>query len=191
MTKQANTEKNAIIYARQSYGAEVNALSVEQQIERCKAWATRNGITVEAVYFDNNTSSELYPDSEKGHAYCATDRGWQRWYSAERSFKGRKKYRKGLAQAFEHLESHHVEFFIVDENTRLYRNPSATAQLDTFCIVTLQEAKTALVNVTTNTIDRLENNVNIAIWRALATYEMEKVNVWRYFIEVLEVENQR
>lgn len=168
-------KKTAVIYARQSYGKEESALSVEQQIERCKAWCERNGVEIIGKFKDNNTSSELYPNSEKGKAYCATDIGWQRWRKT-RQFTNRKAYRQGLADAFEVVEKGKVDYFVVDENTRFYRNPSATSQLDIFCIVTLQESKTALVNVTENKIDHLESNINIAMWRAFAQYEMEKVN---------------
>lgn len=168
-------KKTAVIYARQSYGKEESALSVEQQIERCKSWCERNNVEVIAIFKDNNTSSELYPNSEKGRAYCATDIGWQRWRKT-RQFTNRKAYRQGLADAFDVIEKGKVDYFVVDENTRFYRNPSATSQLDIFCIVTLQESKTALVNVTENKIDHLESNINIAMWRAFAQYEMEKVN---------------
>ena len=172
---QMENKKTAVIYARQSYGKEESALSVEQQIERCKAWCERNGVEIIGEFKDNNTSSELYPNSEKGKAYCATDIGWQRWRKT-RQFTNRKAYRQGLADAFEVVEKGKVDYFVVDENTRFYRNPSATSQLDIFCIVTLQESKTALVNVTENKIDHLESNINIAMWRAFAQYEMEKVN---------------
>lgn len=168
-------KKTAVIYARQSYGKEESALSVEQQIARCIEWCKRNAVEIKGIFKDNNTSSELYPNSEKGKAYCNTDIGWQRWRRT-RIFKGRKAYRQGLADAFQKIEEQHVDYFVVDELTRFYRNPSATSQLDTFCIVTLQEAKTALVNVTDNKIDHLESNINIAMWRAFAQYEMEKVN---------------
>ena len=173
--KTEEKSKKGVIYARQSYGSEENSLSIEQQIERCKRWCFLNGVDVVGIFTDHNTSSELYPESEKGKAYCATDIGWQRWRKT-RIFANRNQFRKGLAKAFSAIESQHVDYFIVDENTRFYRNPSATSQLDIFCIVTLQEAKTALVNVTENKIDYLENNINIAMWRAFAQYEMEKVN---------------
>ena len=172
---QMENKKTAVIYARQSYGKEESALSVDQQIERCKAWCERNGVEIIGEFKDNNTSSELYPNSTKGKAYCATDIGWQRWRRT-RAFKNRKAYRQGLADAFDCIEQHKTDYFVVDENTRFYRNPSATSQLDIFCIVQLQEAKTALVNVTENKIDPLKSNIDIAIWRAFAQYETEKMN---------------
>lgn len=175
MKNHEKTVKTAVIYARQSYGKEESSLSVEQQIARCVAWCKRNGVEIKGIFKDNNTSSELYPNSEKGKAYCATDIGWQRWRRT-RIFKNRKAYRQGLADAFAMIEQQHIDYFVVDELTRFYRNPSSTSNLDTFCIVELQEAKTALVNVTDNKIDYLESNINIAMWRAFAQYEMEKVN---------------
>ena len=112
-------KKTAVIYARQSYGKEESALSVEQQIKRCESWCERNGVEIIGKFKDNNTSSELYPNSEKGKAYCATDIGWQRWRKT-RQFTNRKAYRQGLADAFEVVEKGKVDYFRVyffDEST--------------------------------------------------------------------------
>ena len=103
------TKKTAIIYARQSFGAEENSLSCELQIKACRAWAERNNVEIIGEYTDANTSSELYPDSDEGRAYATTDREWRRWASKQQT-KGRRKYRKGLALAFEQLSK--IDYFM-------------------------------------------------------------------------------
>lgn len=171
-----NKEKNvktAVIYSRQSYGEENNSLSIEQQIARCVQWCKRNAVEIKGIFKDSNTSSELYPNSPKGIEACNADKGWNRWLKRERIFKNRKQFRKGLADAFSIIEQQHVDYFIVDEVTRFYRNPWATAQLDIFCIEHLVEHNTALVTVADNKIDELKSSVDIAIRRALQAFESE------------------
>lgn len=163
--------KTAVIYSRQSYGEVNNSLSIEQQIERCIAWCKRNNVEIKGIFKDCNTSSELYPSSKQGIEACAADMGWNRWLKRERIFKNRKQYRKGLADAFTAIEQQHIDFFVVDEVTRFYRNPWATAQLDIFCIEHLVQHGTALVTVADGKIDKLENSVDIAIRRALQAFE--------------------
>lgn len=176
MKTNKKAQKTAIIYARQSYGREENALSPEQQIIRCREWAKNNSVEVIGVYRDNNASSELYPDSELGRAYCSLDIAWQIWRRSERTFRNRKPYRKGLAEAFDAIQKNKVDFFIVDDVTRFYRNPSATAQLDNYCLSILQENHTALVKVTENHIDYLTNNIEITIRKAFAQFEAQIMN---------------
>ncbi|MBE6367461.1 MAG: recombinase family protein [Lentisphaerae bacterium] len=166
------TKKTAVIYARQSFGAEENSLSCELQINACRAWAERNNVEIIGEFTDTNTSSELYPDSDEGRAYAATDREWRRWASKQQT-KGRRKYRKGLALAFEQLSK--IDYFIVNESTRFYRNPHPLATLDTYCLGTLKENGVALVEAESGKIDPINNNIDLAVRRLLATYEMEKL----------------
>ena len=164
--------KKAVIYARQSFGHEENSASIEQQISNCRNWCEKNGIAVVGVFEDKNTSSELYDDSIEGHAYAATDAEWLKWDKEQRT-KGRKKYKKHLAAAFELLPT--VDFFVVNERTRLYRNPSPLAKLDLYFLSKLKENSVALVEVESNKIDYIDNDIDIAMHRFLATYEMKKL----------------
>lgn len=164
--------KKAVIYARQSFGHEENSASIEQQITNCRNWCDKNGITVVGVFEDKNTSSELYDDSIEGHAYAATDAEWLKWDKEQRT-KGRKKYKKHLAAAFELLPN--VDFFVTNERTRLYRNPSPLAKLDLYFLSKLKENSVALVEVESKKIDFIDNDIDIAMHRFLATYEMKKL----------------
>ncbi len=166
------TMKKAVIYARQSYGKEESALSTEQQILQCRKWCEKNNIQIVGEYSENNTSSELYDDSEEGHAYAMTDREWQKW-SKEQLTKGRKKFKKKLALAFEHLPE--VDYFIVNERTRFYRNPSPLSGLSMYFLSKLKTNGVALVEAETAKIDYINNDVEIAVHALLATYEMQKL----------------
>jgi len=165
--------KTAVIYARQSYGSEALSLSIEQQIIRCSAWCEQHDVEIKGVFKDFNTSSELYEDSEEGRKACEADLGWQRWLKRSREWEGRKAFRKGLAEAFSTLAKQHIDFFVVDEVTRFYRNPWTTAQLDIHCILKLQEAETSLVTVSDGHINDLSSSVDIAMRRALQAFETE------------------
>ena len=172
MEKGKKVKKTAVIYARQSFGNEAESLSVESQIEQCKNWCNRNNVEIIAVCKDLNTSSELYDDSEKGHVYCSLDKAWQAWNKTQIT-RNRKKYRAGLAEAFSYLPN--ADFFVVNEKTRFYRNPSPLASLESYCLLTLKENGVALVEVETNSIDAMQSNIQIAVNRLIADYEMEKL----------------
>ena len=165
--------KKAVIYARQSFTKEESSASIQQQIENCRQWCEKNSIEIVAVFSDENTSSELYDDSIEGHAYAATDAAWLKWDKEQRT-KGRKKYKKHLAAAFELLPN--VDFFVTNERTRLYRNPSPLAKLDLYILSKLKENNVALVEVESNKIDYIDNDIDIAVHRLLATYEMKKLS---------------
>lgn len=173
---QAQSEKKerktAVVYVRQSFGNNDESVSCDVQKANCIKWAEAHNIEVIGVYEDKNTSSELYPDSEEGKAFALTDREWCRW-NAQQKTKGRKKFRSGLASAFEQLEK--IDFFIVNESTRFFRNPSPLSTLDTYCLGKLKENNVALVEVETNKIDYIDNSIDLAVRRLLATYEMQKL----------------
>lgn len=171
MKNASENKKTAVIYARQSFGNETESVSIESQIERCKEWCSRNNVEIIAVCKDLNTSSELYPDSDKGHVYSSLDKGWAMWNSKQQT-KNRKKYRKGLAEAFSFLNQ--ADFFVVNEKTRFYRNP-ALSSLENFLLSELKENHVSLVEVETGTVDRLQNNIQLSINRLIADYEMEKL----------------
>ena len=164
--------KKAVIYARQSFGHEENSASIEEQLNNCRKWCKQYGIAIVGEFSDKNTSSELYDDSIEGHAYAATDAEWQKWDKGQRT-KGRKKYKKHLAAAFAYLST--VDFFVINERTRLYRNPSPLAKLDLYFLSKLKENSVALVEVESNKIDYIDNDIDIAVHRLLATYEMKKL----------------
>jgi len=171
--KKHEKAKTAVIYVRQSYGSEALSLSIEQQIIRCSAWCEQHDVEIKGIFKDFNTSSELYEDSAEGRKACEADEGWKRWVKRSRDWNGRKAYRKGLAEAFEAISKQKIDYFVVDEVTRFYRNPWTTAQLDIHCILKLQEAETSLVTVADGHINDLSSSVDIAMRRALQAFETE------------------
>lgn len=165
-------KKTAVIYARQSFGMECNSLSIESQLEQCRAWCKRNDAEIIAECYDTNTSSELYDDSDEGRAYSRIDKAWNEWKKQQKTA-NRRIYRKGLADAFSFLDK--VDYFVVNERTRFYRNPSPLSYLSSYCLSKLQEHHVSLVEVESNKIDTLSSKIDIAVQQLLSAYEMSKV----------------
>lgn len=114
------TKKTAVIYARQSFGSEVQSISIDNQIENCKRCAEKNGYQVVGIFSDKNTSSELYPYTADGVEASKIDKGFQRWLSQQITA-NRKEYKENLGKCFDFIQSNKVNVFICDEMTRLYR----------------------------------------------------------------------
>lgn len=104
------------IYARQSSGSDDISESVENQIEKCRLLAEKEGHTVEGVYQDLNTSGKTYPAGSEDIA--AMDIAFQEWYKSQTS---RKMFRDGLGRALKDLPGKHIDFILVYDVTRLYR----------------------------------------------------------------------
>ena len=106
----------AVIYARQSAGDEEESASVETQVEKCRAWANGQGLTVE-VYSDKNTSGKTYPDLPDAVALSKADTVYQDW---KKDFTARRAvYRKGLADAITTMQAGDV--LVVYDFTRIMR----------------------------------------------------------------------
>lgn len=170
MTKK--TKKTAVIYCRQSSGKDDLSTSIADQLTVCKGWCMANGVEVVGEYADFNTPGELYPDTPSAHAFCITDRQWQTWRKT-RAFT--KNYRKNLGELFTYIASHEVNYIVIHERTRLYRSPN-NSFLDGFITNELAERKMAIVEVANNKIDHLNNVIDIAVQKLLATYEMQKID---------------
>lgn len=168
--------KKAVVYARQSFTSGEESISIESQIERCKAWAEANGVEIVGVFKDVNTSSELYPDNEEGHAYCSLDTEWQKWNNKQLT-RGRKKYKKGLAEAFSCIKENKIDYFICNEKTRIYRNPSTLSLLESFILSFLKEHGVSIVEVEFNKIDSLSSNIEMALNRLIMDWKMNELEM--------------
>lgn len=141
---------SAVIYARQSFGAEQDSVSIDVQIDQCKAWAKRNGVEVKAVYSDCNTSSELYPACQEGIEASRIDKGFQVWQS-EQLTKGRKQYKEGLGLAFDYIKANKPDAIIVYTRNRLGRTAD-NSYLDRFFNSFFIANHTSIVSVQDNSV---------------------------------------
>ena len=116
--------KKAVIYARQSSGADDYSESIERQKENCRKLAEKENLEVIGVFQDLNTSGKTYPAGAEDLA--EKDNAFQVWFDNQT---GSKKYRAGLAKALKQLET--ADFLIVDDITRLYR-PVRGSYLENF-----------------------------------------------------------
>lgn len=142
--------KSAVIYARQSFGVEMDSASIEVQIENCRAWAKKNGVEVKGIYSDCNTSSELYPLCTEGVEASRIDAGFQAW-KREQLTKGRKQFKEGLGQAFDTIRATRPDYLIVYTRNRLGRT-AENSYLDRFFNSFLISHNTSLVDVQSNSV---------------------------------------
>jgi len=107
-------KKRAIIYARQSSGADDYSESVEVQITNCRNLAAREHITVVEIFSDLNISGKTYPEGWNDLAF--RDQAFQRWLAQNSS---RRSTRIGFGKVMMRLSQ--IDYIIVDDITRLYR----------------------------------------------------------------------
>lgn len=138
-------KKTAVIYARQSSGADDFSASVETQIENCKALAEKEGIEIIGIFSDLNTSGKTYP--EGAEKIAENDGAFQRWFNQQT---GTKKFRAGLGSVMKLLPS--VDFIIVDEMTRLYR-PFRGSYLENYINNALTDNNVSVLQVKGGAID--------------------------------------
>jgi hypothetical protein len=108
--------RKCFIYARQSSGSDDVSESVENQIEKCKQLAEKEGLTVEGIFQDLNTSGKTYPSGSEDIAKM--DIAFQEWYNSQTS---RKMFRDGLGQLLSALPGKTIDFILVYDVTRIYR----------------------------------------------------------------------
>ncbi len=106
--------RKAVIYARQSSGADDYSESVEVQIVNCRRLAEQMQIQVVDVFYDLNISGKTYPSGWE--TLAATDRAFQKWAAENTSGKY---FRNGFGRILHHLSA--IDYIIVDDITRLYR----------------------------------------------------------------------
>lgn len=147
-----NTKK-AVIYARQSSGADDFSESVENQINNCKALAKTENIEIIGVFQDLNTSGKTYPvGAEK---VAENDAAFQKWFINQT---GNKKYRTGLGEALKLLKS--IDYIIVDDMTRLYR-PFRGSYLENYINNALTDSNVAVLQVKGGKIDLSKFDQNL------------------------------
>lgn len=120
----------AVIYARQSSGAEEESASIEQQIINCQKLAAEKKLEVIGVYSDANRSGKTYPALPEALEMLKKDAEYK---SVVGSFSGTKKNRPrtGLAEAIKLFDD--VDYIILDDKTRLYR-PVSGSYLDSYIL---------------------------------------------------------
>lgn len=152
--------KKALVYARQSFGCEENSVSIEVQINTCKQWANKQGITIVGVFQDANTSSELYPACSEGIEAARCDRGFQRW-KKEQKTRGRKEYKQGLGEAFDCIKATRPDYLIVYTENRLGRS-ATNSNLKNFTTSFLMDYNCSLVDVQSNSITDFSDKIMLA-----------------------------
>lgn len=137
--------KTAVIYARQSSGADDFSESVETQIENCKQLAKQENIKVLGVFSDLNTSGKTYPTGAEKVA--ENDLAFNNWFSQQT---GNKKFRSGLGEVISKLPE--IDYIIVDEMTRLYR-PVTRSYLENYINNALTDNDVTVLQVKGGKID--------------------------------------
>ena len=137
--------KKAVIYARQSSGADDFSESVERQIENCKKLAEKENLEIVGIFSDLNTSGKTYPTGAEKIA--ENDTAFQRWFNQQT---GTKKYREGLGYVMQKLSD--IDFLIVDDMTRLYR-PVTRSFLESYINDTFSENEVKILQVKGGQID--------------------------------------
>lgn len=144
------SNKQVVIYARQSFGSETESTSIDVQLEKCKEWAVAHGMQIVGEYSDYSVSSELYPLCDEGIEAARIDRGFQRWLKEQRT-QGRKQFKKGLGEAFQRIAQGGVTHLLVYTRNRLGRTADGS-YLEKFLTNYLLEHKVSLVTVQDGTV---------------------------------------
>lgn len=152
--------KNCVIYARQSFGSEVESTSINVQLEECRKWASSHNVKVVAEFSDYSVSSELYPYCESGVEACRVDRGFQMWLKEQRT-KGRKQYKEGLGQAFDFIQKNRPSYIVVYTGNRLGRS-ATNSNLNNFMTAFLMEHNCSIVDVQSNSITDFSDKLMMA-----------------------------
>ncbi|MBE6367412.1 MAG: hypothetical protein E7052_05815 [Lentisphaerae bacterium] len=138
-------QKRAVIYARQSSGADDYSESVEVQIANCRKLAAQQHISVVEVFSDLNISGKTYPAGWENLA--AADYAFQKWL---RQTAAHRQVREGLGQVMRHLSG--IDYIIVDDITRLYR-PLSRSYLESAVNERLIEYNVKILQVKGGTLD--------------------------------------
>lgn len=163
--------KTAVIYCRQSFGSENESLSIEGQLETCRAYCEKNNITIIGEYCDYNTSSELYPLTEQGIERAIYDDGFQEWKKEQRT-PNRKEYKEELGRAFDCIEHNKIDYIVCYDTDRIYRN-ARNSNLGNYITLFLLNNRCSIVeahnNSTLDYSDRMQQLV--AEFRSAIEYE--------------------
>ncbi len=137
----------AVIYARQSSGAEDYSDSVEQQIENCKRLAEKENLEIVGIYKDLRSSGETYPVGAEETAWI--DQAYVKWLNTQST---RKPFRKGLGAVLQQFATSKIEYLIVNELTRLYR-PVTGSFLETYINNFIRDQSITLLQVQGGSVD--------------------------------------
>lgn len=142
--------KTAVIYGRQSYGSEVESVSIENQLSSSEKYCIEHEIKILGIFADKNTSSELYPKTTDGEIQDKYDIALQTW-KKEQKTANRKEFKEELGKAFDFIKRNHVDFIVCYDLTRIYRNVTRS-NLSNFIANFLISNKCMIVTTSTNSI---------------------------------------
>lgn len=143
--------KKAVIYARQSFtDNDENSSSIEVQINNCMELCKKKGFEVVGIFKDADTSSELYPDTAEAREEAKRDKGYQAWEKEQRT-PNRKRFKEDLGNCFRLIEQGGIDVLVINEYSRLYRNPDF-AKVDDFIEYFLFEHGIELYDCETGTV---------------------------------------
>lgn len=126
--KMTQKQETAVIYCRQSYTNDKDTKSIADQQKKATEYAKAHGIKVIGTAFiDENTASELYPNTEDGKRYAERDKTFQTWLTDQRryvSFVNKKRipYKEQLGRCFDFISLNHPTYLIVWSFERLARS---------------------------------------------------------------------
>lgn len=154
-------EKTCVIYARQSFTAnEEQSVSIEVQIENCRRWAEKNGVSVIGVFSDANVSSECFPLCQSGIENAKVDKGYQHWRAEQRTT-GRKEYKEGLGKAFDLIVERKPTYIVVNTSNRLGRS-ATNSNLHNYMTAFFMENRCSVVDVSAGSVTDFSDRLMLA-----------------------------
>lgn len=133
------------IYSRQSSGSNDQSVSIDQQVDNCKALAKKEGLTVTKVFEEYNCSGRLFPPQLKSLAEM--DSVYQD-YLKETKKVGQERTQLGLL--LDRLKK--GDIIIVDDKTRFMRSLNGS-YLENALIQILKNKQIKLISCKEGTID--------------------------------------
>lgn len=133
------------IYSRQSSGNNEQSISIDQQVDNCKALAKKEGLTVTKVFEEYNCSGRLFPPQLKSLAEM--DSVYQE-YLKETKKVGQERTQLGLL--LDKLKK--GDIIIVDDKTRFMRSLNGS-YLENALIQILKNKQIKLISCKEGTID--------------------------------------
>lgn len=160
MTQTAETEqKTAVIYCRQSFKHDKDNKSISDQIAKAYEYAKSHNINIlNAPFIDEDTSSELYPDTADARHIAALDRTFQEWQK-EQLTPNRKKWKYDLGKCFDFIENNKVDYLIVWSFERLARCEISSC-LQPFINDFLRSNKVVLIEAKDSTTTDFNNSTS-------------------------------
>ena len=129
---QRPKKETAVIYCRQSYTNDKDSQSIADQQEKATEYAKRHGIKILGTAFiDENTASELYPNTEDCRHIAVRDKTFREWLKEQKRFenlirRNRIPYKEQLGRCFDFIAENKPTYLIVWSFERLGRSESSS-----------------------------------------------------------------